>query len=234
MFAEAMHGKVLRLLKALYGLKQSPRMWNLHIDKAFGEFGLHRLLADFCVYAIYDGASRILLGLFVDDMFIIGKRIDLINTVKSFLSSRFNMKDLGAASFPLGMEIRRLPRGDIQLLQEKYQEEVLQRFPVENSRFASTLLPPGCKLSSLDSPETAADKAKMVVIPYRSAIRSLMYLATCTRPDIAAAVSTLSRYNANPGMALGGSATCPPLSQGDEWGGHLLQEGTTNTNLGLL
>ena len=68
MFAEAMLGKVLRLLKALYELKQSPRMWNLHIDKALGEFGLHCLLADFCVYAIYDGASRVLLGLFVDDM----------------------------------------------------------------------------------------------------------------------------------------------------------------------
>ena len=47
MFAEAMPGKVLRLLKALYGLKQSPHMWNLHIDKALWEFGLHRLLADF-------------------------------------------------------------------------------------------------------------------------------------------------------------------------------------------
>ena len=201
MFEEEMPGMVLRLLKALYGLKQSPRMWNLHVDKALGEFGMHRLLADFCVYAIYDGASRVLLGLFVDDMFIIGKQIDLINTVKSFLSSRFKMKDLGAATFLLGMEIRRLPGGDIQLLQEKYLGEVLQRFPVENPRSASTPLPPGCKLSSLDSPESAADKGKMAVIPYRSAIGSLMYLATCTRPDIAAAVSTLSRYNANPGMA---------------------------------
>ena len=81
-FAEPMLGKVLRLLKALYGLKQSLRMWNLHIDKALGEFGLHRLLADFCVYAIYDGASRVLLGLFVDDMFVIGKQISLINGVK--------------------------------------------------------------------------------------------------------------------------------------------------------
>ena len=101
MFAEAILGKVLRLLKALYGLKQSPRMWNLHIDKALGEFGLHRLLADFCVYAIYDGASRVLLGLFVDDMFIIGKQIDLINTVKSFLNSRFKMKDLGVVESKL-------------------------------------------------------------------------------------------------------------------------------------
>ena len=78
---------------------------------------------------------------------------------------------------------------------------MLQRFPVTKSRSTSTPLPPGCKLSHSDSPQTAAAKAVIAVIPYRSAIGSLMYLATCTRPDIAAAVSSLSRYNANPGMA---------------------------------
>ena len=54
MFPDGSHaGKVLRLLKALYGLKQSPRMWNMHVDKALGEFGMKRLSADFCVYVIY-------------------------------------------------------------------------------------------------------------------------------------------------------------------------------------
>ena len=199
MFEEDMTGKVLRLLKALYGLKQSPRMWNLDIDKALGEFGFRRLLADFCVYAVYDGASRVLLLLFVDDMFVIGRMTNLINIAKSFLHSRFKMKDLGAATFLLGMEIRRLPGGDIQLVQEKYLGEVLERFPVVESRSISTPLPPGCKQSSRDSPTTAADKTAMAVIPYKSAIGSLMCLATCTRPDIAAAVSSESRSTQIPG-----------------------------------
>ena len=38
-------------------------------------------------------------------------------------------------------------------------------------------------------------------IPYRSAIGSLMYLATCTRPDLAAAVSEHSKFSQNPGIA---------------------------------
>ena len=41
----------------------------------------------------------------------------------------------------------------------------------------------------------------MAILPYRNAIGSLMYLAVCTRPDIAATVSSLSRFNGNPGMA---------------------------------
>ena len=201
MFAEDMTRKVLRLFKALYGLKQSPRMWNLHVDKALSEFGLQRLTADFCVYAIHQGRDRILLGLFVDDMFIIGHVISLIGGVKDLLHSRFKMKDLGAATFLLGMEIRRLPGGDVQLLQEKYLGEVLLRFPVDSPRAASTPLPPGCKLSHADSPQSKEEAKKMALIPYRSAIGSLMYLAVCTRPDIAAAVSSLSRFNGNPGMA---------------------------------
>ena len=39
----------------------------------------------------------------------------------------------------------------------------------------------------------------MVDVPYRLAIGSLMYLATCTRPDLSAAVSELSRFIQNPG-----------------------------------
>ena len=109
MFEEDMTGKVLQLFKALYGLKQSPRMWNLHVDKALSEFGLQRLTTDFYIYAIHQGRDRILLGLFVDDVFIIGHVISLIGGVKDLLHSRFKMKDLGAATFLLSMEIRRLP-----------------------------------------------------------------------------------------------------------------------------
>ena len=176
-------------------------MWNLHVDKALSEFGLQRLTADFCVYAIHQGRDRILLGLFVDDMFIIGHVISLIGGVKDEFHSRFKMKDLGAATFLIGMEIRRLPGGDVQLLHEKYLGEVLLRFPVDSPQAASTPLPPGCKLSHADSPQSEEEAMKMALIPYRNAIGSLMYLAVCTRPDIAAAVSSLSRFNRNPGMA---------------------------------
>ena len=37
-------------------------------------------------------------------------------------------------------------------------------------------------------------------IPYASAVGSLMYIHTCTRPDISFAVGMLGRYQSNPGM----------------------------------
>ena len=117
-------------------------MWNIHVDKALGEFGLLHLTSHFCVYAIYDGNDRVLPGLFVDDMFIIGAVMERIGGVEIFLHSRFKMKDLGKASYLLGMEIRRQPQGDVLLLQEKYTKEVLLRFAVANCRAVSTPLPP--------------------------------------------------------------------------------------------
>ena len=45
--------------------------------------------------------------LYVDDMLLVGNNMDVIKEVKSQLSSKFDMKYLGAANFILGMEIKR-------------------------------------------------------------------------------------------------------------------------------
>ena len=44
---------------------------------------------------------------YVDDMFLVGNKLEGIKEVKMQLSSKFDMKDLGAASLILGMEIKR-------------------------------------------------------------------------------------------------------------------------------
>ena len=72
---------------------------------------------------------------------------------------------------------------------------------MSDCRPATTPLSPAIKLSSLDSPATDEERQAMENIPYRSAIGSLMYLAFCTRPDIASAISSLSRFNATPGKS---------------------------------
>ena len=37
-------------------------------------------------------------------------------------------------------------------------------------------------------------------ISYASAVRSLMYAQTCTRPNISFAIGMLGKYQSNPGM----------------------------------
>ena len=60
---------------------------------------------------------------------------------------------------------------------------------------------PNITYSKDNAPSTPEEEAQMERTPYREAIGSLMYLAVATRPDIAFAVSTLSQFLDNPGVA---------------------------------
>ena len=57
------------------------------------------------------------------------------------------------------------------------------------------------KLSKEKSPKTAEERDHTALVPYASAVGSLMYVMVCTRPDIAHAVGVVTRYMANPGKA---------------------------------
>ena len=58
----------------------------------------------------------------------------------------------------------------------------------------------GVSLSKSMSPKTEAEIAAMTSIPYASAIGSIMYGMISTRPDVAFALSVVSRYQSNPGL----------------------------------
>jgi hypothetical protein len=55
-------------------------------------------------------------------------------------------------------------------------------------------------LSKAQCPATADEREKMSVIPYASAIGSIMYAMLCTRPDVSHALSLTSRYQSDPGV----------------------------------
>jgi hypothetical protein len=98
---------VRKLKKSLYGLKQSPGMWYQKIDTYMLGLGFTRSKEDHYVYFKLIGDHLIYLVLYVDDMLLIGNNKEIIQDVKTRLSSKFNMKDLGASNFILGMEIKR-------------------------------------------------------------------------------------------------------------------------------
>ena len=93
--------KVMRLLKCLYGLKQSPRQWNIYIDNVLKQLGFTRLKSDFGIYVKGEGENTIYIALYVDDLFLVGRKLERIKEVKVGLHGEFKMKDLGEAKFLL-------------------------------------------------------------------------------------------------------------------------------------
>ena len=105
------------------------------------------------------------------------------------------MKDLGAAKFILGMEIKRDHANmKLWLNQRKYVETILQRFNMHGSKPVKIPIPIGVNLSIDQCPKTWEDKEDMSHVLYASAVGSLMYEIVCTRENIAHAVRVLSRY----------------------------------------
>src|SRR3990170_2293721 len=112
------------------------------------------------------------------------------------------MEDLGEAAYILGIKIYRdRSRRLIGLSQSTYLDKVLKKFKMDQSKKGFLPVLQGVKLSPTQCPTTAEDREKMKVIPYASAIGSIMYAMLCTRPDVCLAISLVGRYQSNPGVA---------------------------------
>jgi hypothetical protein len=165
------------------------------------KIGYRRCEYDCCVYVrSLDDGSFIFLLLYVDDMLIAAKSIVEVNKLKVLLSREFDMKDFGAAKKILGMEIHRdRDAKRLWLSQASYVKKVLERFSMENAKPVSTPLVNHFHLSTSQCPKTVEETEDMSKVPYASAVGCLMYAMVCTRPDLAHAVSVVSKYMANPG-----------------------------------
>ncbi|KAK8578849.1 hypothetical protein V6N13_142124 [Hibiscus sabdariffa] len=193
-------GKVCKLQRSIYGLKQASRSWNLRFNEAIQEFGFIRNEDEPCVYKKFSGSIVSFLILYVDDILIIGNDIPTLQSIKTWLSSCFSMKDLGEASYILGVKIYRdTSRRLLGLSQSTYIDKVLKRFSMEKSKRGFLPIRHGISLSKEMCPSTPQERERMSQIPYASAIGSIMYAMICTRPDLSYALSMTSRYQANPG-----------------------------------
>ena len=111
------------------------------------------------------------------------------------------MKDFSEATYILGIKIYRdRSRRLIGLSQSTYLDEVLKKFKMDQAKKGFLPVLQGVKLSQSQRPTTAEDREKMKVIPYASAIGSIMYAMLCTRHDVCLAISLAGRYQSNSGV----------------------------------
>lgn len=98
-----------------------------------------------CVYRKFHNGKGVIIFLYVDDMLIFETDLEVINTTKKFLSSSFDMKDMGEADVIHSMRIKRYNDGLI-LTQSHYVEKILRKFDHFDSTTVLTSYYPNIKL----------------------------------------------------------------------------------------
>ena len=191
---------VFKLNKSIYGLKQASRQWYYKFHQVIISSGLEMKMVDDCIYHKFSGSKHIYLVLYVDDILLATNDIGMLHETKRFLSKKFEMKDLGDASFVLGIQIHwDRSQGILGLSQKSYIEKILKRFGMHDCKPGDTLVDKGDKFSLSQCPRNNFEIQEMPQIPYALAIGSLMYAQVCTRLDIAFIVGMLGSYLSNPG-----------------------------------
>ena len=100
----------------------------------------------------------------------------MFHETKKFLSTNFEMKDLGNATFVLDIQILRDgSQGILRLSQKSYIKKVLNRFGMKDCSSGDTPVAKGDKFSLTQYLKNNLEIEEMQKIPYKSVMGSLMY-----------------------------------------------------------
>ena len=137
--------------------------------------------------------------IYVDDLVILSSDVEMIIELKVSLERKFEMSDLGELHFFLGVHFREGWRSrTITIHQRSYIESILERFGMVDCKPIATPLNAKTSLPKLSDEEHEEHLHEMKDVSYQEAVGSLMYAMVVTRPDLAFAVSVVSRYMSNP------------------------------------
>lgn len=81
--------------------------------------------ADKCIYTKIENSDCVIICLYVDDTLIFGTCINIVLRTKTFLASKFDIKDIGEASVIMGVII--IGKGDSILLSQGHHVKKLLR-----------------------------------------------------------------------------------------------------------
>ncbi|CAI5977163.1 unnamed protein product, partial [Closterium sp. NIES-64] len=175
----------------VYGLRQAPREWHDTLRTTLAALGFAPSTADPSLFLRTDTSlPPFYILVYVDDLVFATADTAGLAYVKSELLKRHTCTDLGELRSYLGLQITRdRARRTITLTQSHMVQQVLQRFGFTYSSPQATPLPTRHSLSALPSDESVESSG-----PYAELVGCLMYLMTCTRPDLAYPLSILARY----------------------------------------
>lgn len=180
---------VCELKRSLYGLKQAPRAWYERISEFFISIGFEPCIDEPTVFINKSSPWFIAILIYVDDILIFGQRLIDVDLIKSKLAAEFVLTDKREIAYFLGLEVQRnREEGTIFINQKVLAEEIVAMAKLEDANTAPSPLEPGLCLKPNATRQSDPH--------YRSLVGKLLYLSISTRPDIAYAVSYLSRFTA--------------------------------------
>jgi transposase InsO family protein len=181
----------LKLVKSLYGLKQAPKNWFETLTGWFKEINYLPSLSDACLFIHEERNSFIFFH--VDDLIVVGRTDEF----EDLFLQRFPNSSAHDPDTLLGMNLQ-ISDSSITLSQPALIKKGLEMLDMLECRPVKTPLTPAVQLKTATD-QDHEDFMKLNV-NYRSYTGMLNYLACRTRPDLAAAVSILSRFNQRPGL----------------------------------
>ncbi|CAI7896454.1 unnamed protein product [Closterium sp. NIES-53] len=179
------------LRRPVDGLHQAPREWHNTLRTTLATLGFAASTADQSLFLRTDTTlPPFYVLVYVDDLVFATADTEALAHVKSELQKRHTCTDLGELTSYLGLQIPRdRAQRTITLTQSHMVQQILQRFGFTYSSPQSTPLPTGHSLSAPPLDESVEPSG-----PYPELVGCLMYLMTCTRPDLAYPLSLLARY----------------------------------------
>ncbi|POM61640.1 hypothetical protein PHPALM_29317 [Phytophthora palmivora] len=173
------------VINPLHGLKRSGREWNSEVNGWVMGYGS----TEPCLYFYNRDVAFAMVLPYFDDILCTTKDEEFKKRTFSKLDEDYGLKDQEQLSIYLGVEVKQ-DQQSIKIHQAQYCEQILDPFGFRDTQSSRIPVEIIQRLTVNDTDNSTTQS---------SAIRLfIMYLATCTRPDLAYALGQLSRYMQRP------------------------------------
>nr|GEU91579.1 hypothetical protein [Tanacetum cinerariifolium] len=171
--------KVCKLQHSIYVLKQASRSWNKRFDEEIKKISFTQNPDEPCVYLKSSGINVAFLILYVDNILLMGNNVTMLKEVTSWLCKCFSIKDLGEATYILGIKIiRDRSKRLIALSQSAYLEKILKKFRMKNFKKGYTPI-----MEKHVYRKSQGAKTHTEVNICREFLMLRLYVQSCMRPE---------------------------------------------------
>ncbi len=153
--------------------------------------------ADPCVFIKKENDRIIIVAVYVDDLIILTKALQVMQHTKDMFANQFKMKDLGKLRYCVGISVQQDERNSrMWIHQKQYIASMLSQYGLSEANPVTTPMDPNVVLIKDNGKSNQVDQ-----VQHQSMVGSLLYATTATRPDITSAVGVVTKFSLAPTTA---------------------------------